>query len=161
MTTQINLAGDLTTSGSGTLTTVFNASTQVTTAADWASLAALYTEYRILSQQVEAVPYNKYNMPTTNVLSPLFSITTRDTATALASISAASQFDSVELHEPSTKWTRTLKMIDNGEATWITVGSTAASTDTLYIKLYSTGNSNSINLYSYIARYIVQFRGRQ
>lgn len=159
--TQVNLAGDLQSSASGTLTTVFNTASQVTSAPDWTSFVNLYTEWRMLSAQIEVVPYSKYNQPTTNALAPVWSVTTRETATALASISAASQYDSVELHEPSTKFVRTMKMIDAGEASWIGLGSVPASGDTMYIKLYSAGNANSINLYSYIARYMIQFRGRQ
>jgi hypothetical protein len=161
MTTQINLAGDLSSSASGTLTTVFNTASQVTSSTDWTSFANLYTEWRMLSAQIEAVPYSKYNKPTTDALAPVWSVCTRETATALASITAASQFDSVELHEPSTRWVRTMKMIDAGEGSWVQTGTVPASDDVMYIKLYSAGNANSITLYSYIARYIIQFRGRQ
>ncbi len=161
MTTQINNAGQVATSGTGTVTTVFSAYSQLSVAGDWTNLSNLYTEYRILSMEVEFIPWNTFNMPTTNILSPVYTVEARDTATALSGLNTTVAFDSCRVVQPSKRFTRTIKMASLEEAQFVPVGTSPASTAQLYVKLWSSGNSNSITLYDFITRIIVQMRGRQ
>lgn len=161
MTTQINNAGQVATSGTGTVTTVFDAYSQISVASDWTSLSNLYTEYRILSMEIEFIPWNTFNTATTNTLAPMYTIDTRDTATALASLTQAVGFDSCRVVQPSKRFTRSIKMGSIDEASFIPMGSSPAASSRLYIKMWSSGNANSINLYDFITRVIVQVRGRQ
>lgn len=161
MTTQINNVGQVASSGTGVINTVFDAYLQASTPADWTSFASLYTEFRILSMEVELIPWNKYNQPTTNVLAPLYSVTDRASGSTIGSLAAAVDYESAQAHEPSTHAKRVIKMASVEEAQWIQTGATPASTARLYVKLFSAGNSNSLTLYDFVSRMVVQFRGRQ
>ncbi len=158
---QINNSGTITTSAGGQVATVFDSYSQASTPTDWTQLAQLYTEFRILSMEVEFAPWNKYNQPTTNVLPPVFSVIDRANNTPLGSVAQAIAYTSSKIHEPSTHFIRTVKMNGSGEADWTPVGSTPPTDDRMYLKLYCTGASNSINLYDFFTKVIVQFRGRQ
>ncbi len=161
MMTQINNAGALQTSAAGLLNTVFDAYSQMSTPADFASFQNLYTEYRILSMEIEGIPWNTFNMPTTNVLTPLYTMEDRANNSPVTSQVAAIDYESCKVFMPSKRWVRTIKMHSPEEAQWVAIGSSPATASRLYIKLYSAGNSNSITLYDFVARVLVQFRGRQ
>jgi hypothetical protein len=157
----LKFIGTLTATAGGVLATVFDSVSSLSSSPDWASYQNLWQEYRILSYKVEMKPWNKYNQPSTSTLTPVSTVEARDSNTALASVSDAAGYDSVELHAPSTDITRVIKMADTGEAQFIIVVNSPAATDRLYIKLYSSGNTASINLYDYLATVLVQFRGRK
>ncbi len=158
---QINFAATLQTSGAGVLATVFNPGTQVTSSADWTNIQALWEEYRILSWEIEMVPWTPYTRPTTDVLAPVYSVIDRQTATALGSIADAVGFGSCDLHMPSSPIKRVAKMTGQDESEWVSTGTTPAANALFYLKLYSSGNSNSINLYDYKMIYLVQLKGRK
>ncbi len=158
--TEVRFGGTLSTSGSGVLAAVLDGYSQASSSTDWASLVNLYQEYRILSMHVECAPWNKYNQPTTTALAPVYTVTDRSGATPLSSQSATAAYASAEIHDPSTRIVRTIKMDGSDEASWIATSSTPANASRLYIKFYSAGNANSISLYDYLTTMIVQFRGR-
>ncbi len=160
-TTQINNQGALTTTAGGVIATVFDSYSQASTPADWTNLANLYTEYRILSMDLEFLPWNKYNQPTTSALAPMYSVVDRSNNTAIGSLAQVMAYDSVEAVEPSTYFKRVVKMNSAEEAQWIPTGSSPATASRLYVKLYSSGNVASTTLYDFVARLVVQFRGRQ
>jgi hypothetical protein len=160
-TTQVNLAGTVAASGAGVVSTVFDSYSQASSSPSWASLLATWREFRILSMKTELSPINKYNQPTTNVLFPVYSIVDRINSTALASAADAAQFNSVKIHDPSTRITLKAKMSDVGEAEWIPNTTSPNADDRMFFKLYSAGNSNGINLYDYITKVMVQFKGRE
>lgn len=161
MTTQINNAGQVATSASGTITTVFDAYAQLSVISDWTNLSNLYTEYRILSMEVEFIPWNTFNVPSTTTLAPVYTVEQRDTATALSGLNSTVAYDSCRVVQPSKRFTRVIKMASLEEAQFTPVGSSPASTARMYLKLWSSGNSNSITVYDFITRLIVQMRGRQ
>ncbi len=161
MTTQINNTGQIATSASGVVNTVFDAFLQMSTPTDWTNLSGLYTEFRILSMEVEAIPWNTYNMPTTNVLTPVYAVADRNSGSTLSTSAQAVAYDSVKSIQPSKRWKKIIKMDSIEEAQWTAVGATPPTASRLYIKLYSSGNSNSITLYDFVVRVIVQLRGRQ
>ncbi len=159
--TQINNTGTLTASAAGLLNTVFDSYSQASTPSDWTSLINLYTEFRILSMDLELIPWNTYNTPTTSNLTPLYSVVDRSNNTPLASAAGTVQYDSVRAVAPSKPHRRVVKMHSSEEAQWVAVGSSPATASRMYIKLYSAGNATSINMYDFVTRIIVQFRGRQ
>ncbi len=161
VTVQLGYAGTLTTSVAGGLATVISASSQATSSVDWSSYANLYSEYRILSMDFHAEPWNKYNQPTSTVLAPVISVVDRQNSTALASVSAAAAVGSAQIHPPSSSIRRKARMVDFGEASFVDISSTPASNDIFYIKLFSSGNTASTNVYDYLTILMVQFRGRK
>jgi hypothetical protein len=161
MTTQLNNSGQLTSSGAGVIATVFGAYLQMSTSADFANFQSLYSEYRILSMEVEFIPWNSFNTPTTTTQAPLYTVTDRQTATALASVAQAINYDSLLAVVPQKRFKRSIKMDSTDEANWIAIGSSPATGSNFYVKLYSSGNANSTIFYDFIARVLVQFRGRQ
>ncbi len=160
-TSQINNTGSIVSSAGGQITTVFDDYSQTSTPTDWTSFQNLYTEYRILSMELEMIPWNKYNMPTTTVCPPVYSVLDRANNTPLGSIAQAVAYDSVEIHEPSTRFKRVVKMNSVEESQWIAIGSSPATAARFYIKLYCTGASNSTTYYDFVTRMVIQFRGRQ
>ncbi len=159
--TQLNNQGSIVTSASGVIATVFDAYAQLSTPSDWTNLAGLYTEFRILSMEVEFVPWNTYNTPTTTALAPIYSVEDRTSNLALSSIAGAMQYDSMKVTMPSKRFVRTIKMNSTDEAVWTPVGSSPATASRMYIKLYSSGNGNNVTVYDFVTRIIVQLRGRQ
>lgn len=160
-TYQINFAATLSSSGTGTLTTVFNPGTQVTSSPDWTNITALWEEYRILSWDCTMQPWNKNYGPTTNVLPPLYSVIDRNTATALTSLADAIGYNSVQIHCSSDMVHRSAKMTGQDESVWISTGSSPATTGQAYLKLWGSAYSNSINLFDYHMVYLVQVKGRK
>lgn len=161
MTTQINNTGQVASSASGVVSTVFDSYLQLSTPSDWTNLSGLYTEFRILSMEVEFIPWNTYNMPTTTVLAPMYAVCDRSSGSSLTTAAQAVAYDSVKTIMPSKKWKKTIKMDSLEEAQWTQVGASPPTTSRMFIKLYSSGNSNSITLYDFVARVVVQLRGRQ
>lgn len=159
---QLNLIGSVASNGSGVFATVFDAYSQANSSPDWSAYAGLYAEFRILSIDIELVPWNRYLWPTTTNLAPVYSVVDRVQSTALASLNdAASHTASVKIHEGGKKFRRSAKMSGTGEADWTSTSSTPNSDDRFYIKLYSTGNTASLTLYDYLTRCVVQFRERK
>ena len=111
--------------------------------------------------ELEMIPWNKYNQPTTSALPPIYSVVDRNNNTPLGSLAQAVAYDSVKSHEPSSRVRRVVKMNSNEEAQWIGVGTSPATASRMYIKLYTTGAVANTTLYDFIVRIVVQFRGRQ
>ena len=160
-TFQINFAATLASSGTGTLTTVITPSTQVTSSPDWTNIQNLWEEYRILSWEFEVVPWTPFTRPTTDVLAPVYSVIDRQTATALSALADAVGYGSCKMHKPSTPFKRTSRMTGADESEWVSTSTTPAAGAQAYLKLWSSGNSNSINLYDYKMIYLVQVKGRK
>lgn len=158
--TQINIINAVASTAGGVINTVFTPASQIQSSSDWASLAALWNEFRILSVRVQLIPWNKYNLPSTTIAAPVYSVIDRSTTTALASLSSVANYNSAEQHEPSTKIVRVAKMEDVEEAIWTSTSTAPANDTQFHVKLYSAGNSNSTIYYDYFNSYMVQFRGR-
>lgn len=162
ITTQLNNQGTISTSAGGLINTVFDSMSQLAACQDYASFQNTYTEYRILSMDIEFVPWNKYNQglgPGVN-LAPVYVVEERDTATAIPNIATAIAYLTVQIIEPSKRFRKVIKMNDIGEAQFLPSGTSVATTDRMYVKLYSIGNGVSIPVYDFIVRIMVQWRGR-
>jgi hypothetical protein len=157
---QFGYGTTLQTSGAGLLATVLDAYSIASNSPDWAGLLGGWAEYRILSMRVDLCPFRRYNMATTDTVTPVISVVDRNTNTALASFSAASSIASAEIHPPSTRIVRTVRMSAETEAEWVLTTGSPNTNARLYVKLYSSGNAASLNLYDYLAVVLVQVRGR-
>ncbi len=160
-TEEINNAGTITSAVGGLVNTVFDWYAQASTPSAWTNLAALYSEFRILSMELELVPWNTYNTSTATVLTPLYTIVDRTGNSAVGSTIAAVSDTSCQIHLPSKRVRRIIKMNSIGEAQFTATSSPPATADRGYIKLYATGGTASINLYDFVTRIMVQFRGRR
>ncbi len=157
----VRLSATLQSSGTGTLTTVFSPASQVTSSPDWTNISALWDEYRILGCKIRFAPWNLNFGPTTNVLPPIYSVVDRQTATALSSMTDVVGYDSAEVHCLNEKFEVSWKMDGPDEASWVSTGTTPAAGSQVYIKLYGSAITNSINLLDYLAEYTVQVKGRK
>jgi hypothetical protein len=158
---QLNYIGTMSANGSGVLAPVLDSYSQASSSPSWASFAALYGEFRILSIDTIMVPWNKYNVPTTTTLAPVYIVEDRVNSTALSSLSDAAKYQNVEIYPPSSNIRKKMRMEGTGEASWTASGSTPASADRLYIKVYSAGNTSSVTLYDYCSAVMVQWRNRK
>ncbi len=158
---QMGYGGTISSSAGGVVNTVIDAYSQLTSSADWASIQNVWNQFRILSMDVEFHPWNTFNMPTTNVLAPVWSVVDRGDSTALSSTNVASSYGSAKLTNPSATFERKVKMASIEEADFLPVSSSPATASRFYIKLYSSGNSNSITLYDYHTILLIEVRGRK
>jgi hypothetical protein len=158
---QLNLIGTIATTAGGVIATVFDCYSQASSSPEWATFISLFSEFRILSMDLEVVPWNKYNVPTTSALAPIYSVEDRQNATALASLNDVMGYISVEAHEPSTAFRRVVRMQGSGEADFTSSASSPNSDDRFFLKLYSAGNAASLTTHDYLNRIMVQFRNRK
>lgn len=132
----------------------------------WASLAAVYDEFRCLMFEIRYVPQNRYNWAlTTTSFWPLVGVVIdRDNATFLNAYTGTSLsvdgFDSAQLKMLSDPWTFSARAADYdaGQITWANTANPVAN---YWIKTYGTGcvpatqPPGSLHI-----MYRVQFRGR-
>jgi len=151
----------ITTSGAGLYNTVI--SNNPGASPSWASLAAIYDEYRVLGMEAHFTPNNRYNFPTTVGLDPFATVLDRSDATALASYTgttpAADEYVSHMMFTSSDPWTRVIKMSDYAEADFIPTSAPAA---TFWIKPYflaATAASTNLGFMTVLWR--IQFKGGQ
>jgi hypothetical protein len=161
MVTQLNYIGTASASGAGLLNFVLDSYAQASSAADWANLSSQFQEYRILSMKTQCEPWNKYNVPTTTTLAPVYTTTSRQVSTALTSLADVSSNASAQIHSPSARITRSIRMVDVDEGSYTAVSASPANADRMFIKFYSAGNSNSIVMYDYLTTIMIEFRGRR
>jgi len=158
---QLNLIGSVSSSGAGNVASVFDCYSQASSSPDWASYIGLYSEYRILSMDITFSPWNKWNTTAALALAPIFSAEDRQNSTAIASQAEAAQFQTVQIHDPGTRFNRVVRMMGTGEADFTSSATSPNTDDRFFLKLFSSGNSNSIALYDYLSCIMVQFRNRK
>jgi hypothetical protein len=159
---QLGYGGTISTNVSGVANQVLSNYAQASSSADWTSAVVnCWQEYRILSMQTKFEPWNTYNQPTTTALAPVYSVIDRSSSAAIASVSEASSYGSAKQVAPSKTFSREVKMASIEEADFLPVSSSPAAGAQFHIKLYSTGNTASTNLYDYYTIVLVQVRGRK
>lgn len=154
----VHNSGQLTSSAGGVLNTVFTNSNQAGASADWTGLSALFKEYRILAMQIDYIPWNQYSKASTTVVTPLYVVSDRETATALTSVADAVGSASCRIYSLDNKWSRSIRMDGVEESQWTVSGSAVASTACTYLKCYASGLSNSTIYGDFISSCVVQFR---
>jgi len=145
----------LSSSGSGTLTTVY--ANDPSGAANWSTLAAAFDEYRVLAMRLnfEAFSFHGGNLIT--VRAPIASVIDYDTSAGLTGYTLANQYSSIIERPGGSTWNRTAYMSGVENAGFL---STMSPAPTFWIKLYSANNSTSLNLANARIEWIVQFRGK-
>jgi len=144
-------------SAGGIVNNVFGDDPSAASWSDWAGLVAVWDEYRVLAMQLMFVPINKYNRASTDTIQPIIVIIDRDDATAVGSEALAMNFESHSVHCGSETWTKSVKMAGVEDAVFLTTATTVPS---MWIKLYSAGNSASVVLGKIYTTALVQFCGR-
>jgi len=157
---QLVVINSVASSGAGVINTVFDNVNQAQAATDWSNFAGLYSEFRVLSMDLELIPWNRYNLPTTTVAAPLYAVEDRVSATAIGSLATVAGYDQFRAFLPSSYARMTMRMSGTAEAAFVTVLSVPASQDKFYVKLFSSGNTASTTYYDYVDRLMVQFRNR-
>ncbi len=150
--------GQLTSSAAGVLATVFDSYAQATTAADWVTVSPAFKEYRILAMKVKFLPWNRYSKATTTVTTPVYVVTDRTDSSPIASLSAAASSATCMQKSLEDVWTKAVRMDSIEESTFVPVGTAQASASRMYIKLYSSGLSNSTTYGDFLTHVVVQFR---
>jgi len=141
--------------GSGIMDLVY-ASGDVTSITDWASLALVWHEYRVLGMKLTFAPTE--TKTTTTAYPPHVSVVDRDNATLLGGYAAASTHDSVKLHQTWAKgYGVSCKMNGPEESVWTPVGTTFSS---MWIKTYSQGYSASQVIGLALLTFCLEFRNR-
>lgn len=158
---QLTAINSVVSNGSGVINTVFDSANQAQAASDWSQFAALYSEFRVLSMDLELLPWNRYNLPTTTVAAPLYVVEDRVSNTAINSLATVAGYDQFKAFLPSTHVRMVMRMSGTGEAAWSDVTTTPSAADRMFIKLCSLGNTASTTYYDYVDRVMVQFRNRK
>jgi hypothetical protein len=158
---ELILIGAIASSGAGVIATVFDCYSQASSCAEWSTYLGLYSEFRILSMDIELLPWNRYNLPTTTAAAPLYAVEDRQNSTALASLADCQGYVTLSAHPPSTPVRRVVRMMGSGEADFTSSASSPNADDRFFLKLYSAGNTATTTLYDYVNRMMVQFRNRK
>lgn len=155
---QVASVTDVVSSGAGIINTVFTTDPSATP--DWSSYAAIFDEYRVLALMVEYQPINRYapvaspggitqQVPWFIVidLDDVAPITTRPQVTAYGG--------SVEIHNTTDPWKRSVRMSGGPDDNWVT---TATPTSTYAVKTFAQSASASVTYGTCLVRALVQFR---
>jgi hypothetical protein len=153
----LGFSGSITSSAGSVINTVIDPVAQATSSGNWTNLTGLFQEYRLLGIEVKFLPINPLAVATTQV--PIFSVIDRQNNTALSTALAATSYASCKEHVLYKTFKRSARMADVGEAQWIDVTLTPASTNRFYIKLLGLSLAASTNYFQYITTLLVQFRG--
>lgn len=151
----IGLTNSIASSGGGVINTVFDSYSQLAASTNWATVQALFSEYRILAFEITLAPVNPFQTGTTYF--PIISVTSHDNGDTLTSLNVAASYSSSKQHKPGTMIKRAIRMSDTHEAEWTPV-STGTSGRT-YIKLYGSGLAASTTYYQYLNYVLIQCRG--
>lgn len=130
-----------------------NGSGLALSAGDWASLAAVWHEYRVLGFEFNYQPLATY----TSSYPPLIVVMDRNNSATLGSYATAANHESAVLLPSRYPWKKLIKMSGIEESVWTPVATTLS---TMYIKLYGDSFATSQNLGRYLMTFLVQFRGR-
>jgi len=145
--------GLATTTGGGALVNVFT--NNPSGFSNWSNIASVFDEYRVLGFQLSFEPYN-FNGSIV-VTAPIAVVNDYDSASALTGYTLAGQFSSYEEYPGGRKWTKSVLMSGAENASFLSTSATAA---TFYMKVYSVGNTASIDIGRFSIKSIIQFRGK-
>lgn len=152
----------ISTGAGGAVQTVLDSQAQMVASSDWTTYSGLYSEFRLLSMDVTFIPTHYVNTTGGIVRKAVFSVEDRQNTSALGSdADALSYSTSVVAHPPATTFRKVMKMSGPGESSWISTASSPATTDRLYIKLWSNAGTASLLIYDYFTVMMVQFRNRK
>lgn len=142
-----------TTDGSGNLATVIG-STPGTTA-NWAAIASVFDEYRILALDVEFEPLVVVGSAVN--FASIATVIDYDTSTALSSYTIAMQYSSCQEFGGNRRFQRLAVMSGAENSTFLT---TASPVSSFWIKVWSSGGTINTTIGRYKVAYLIQFRGK-
>jgi len=155
ITTVCHYGPTVLTAGSGAIG--FVVSDDPSGAVDWASLATIWDEYRVLGFTFNFHPYNRYNQNSANTTGPLFTVIDRDDGTVLTTEAQCLEFESLIVYNIDSPFKREIySMTAIEDASFITTATPVART---WFKLVGTGLT-SISYGKYWITHMIQFRGR-
>jgi hypothetical protein len=148
--------GTVTTDATGTFALTFgNAPASY---AGWTNLANEFDEFRVLGMRTRFLPIKVNGGSLSTTFAPFVTAIDYDTATALSSYAAAAAYSSCREHTANTAWQRNVVMSGSENSGYINTAS--GTTNTFYVKSYSTGNSFSTAIGHYLNDILVQLRAR-
>jgi len=157
VTKLMSLSFVISSNGSGVINNTFGLQNP-SSFSNWADMAGVYDEYRVLSATIKYVPSNGYNkvVATQTCLTPLFVVLDRDSVTTLATTTAALAYDSVEMFDLERPFTYSkYKMNGAREATFIT---TAAPANLGAYCFWANNLTASLQYGTVLMQMLVQFR---
>jgi hypothetical protein len=127
-------------------------------AADWASWANVYDEYRTLGFSIHYIPTNQYGKSAnTPICRMMMTVVDNDSGGALGSFASAAAYESCKPVSLEHPWQLEQKMSGPLQATFVTTAAPAASG---WIKFYTDSLTASTEYGIMFFRWLVQFRGR-
>ncbi len=146
----------VTSSGTGTIADYINDYPQA--AADWASLAAVFAESRVLAMEVRFVPNVTGATQGSLAYAPFFVVLDLTSSlTTLTSYTNASNYALSQEHSLNMPWRMFHRMAGVEESTFVPTSS--AATDYSF-KTFATGLTASTTYGRYFIHWKCQFRGR-
>jgi len=145
----------VTTDSSGNLATVIG--NLPSNSGNWANLALVFDEYRVLALKVDYKPSYFAASSSTVILAPIASVIDLDNNSALGSYLAASAYSSQKESPGMKSFSRLALMSAVENSNFI---STASPSTSFWIKYWSNGNPASTNIGRFVISYYVQFRGK-
>ncbi len=127
-------------------------------AANWASLAAVFDEFRVLAVRAVWTPSNGYNkvVATQTCINPYYIVLDRDSTGTLSGVTAAMFYDSVEQFDLERPFVyEKFKMNGAKESAFQT---TASPTNFGAYKTISSGLTPSLQYGTFLLQTLVQFR---
>jgi len=158
----LRLESTITSTAGGVIAPVYSSSDPRTLATDFSALAAIYSEYRVVSIHLLFIPV--VTGAVNNVL--IFGLPA-STATQTGSLSAATAYTDLVGADSLRKWSLN-RMFSHGaramgsdEMGFTPVGSDPATASTYSIKTYASGYAATTNYGTTLVTYCVQFQNRQ
>ncbi len=142
-----------TTSGGGAIDLVFGDSPAVLS--DWASLASMWHEYRVLGIKLTYVPIKQVASWAYGVAHVTVD---RKSSAALGGITAATQHESCRVETMYSKWFREVKSESVEELDFY---STSSPTAMKYIKVYSSDNATIQTVGRFYLTFLLELRGKK
>lgn len=124
---------------------------------NWTSFAACFDEYRTLAMRVTVKPYRFAGGASSTVLAPIVGVVDMDTSAVLTGYTLASQYSSYKEVPGGDLFSITALMSGAENSVYQSTGSVTAL---WYVKIYTAGNTVSLNFANLTIERIVQFRGK-
>lgn len=151
----VSFTGSIASNGAGAIVDVIG--NDPSASGDFASYQNIYDEFRVLGEQLEYFPNDRYSKATTKC-TPLIVVKDRNDTAALASYSSAIQYASAEKRSIEDPWIEQMRMVGIEDAGFISTASPAANR---WFKFYGDGLTVSTTYGRYFFYMRVQFRGRK
>jgi len=138
---------------------------------DWASIAALWDEFRVLGVRIRLIPRQQFSITVINTL--LGVVYDNDDAVALTSGNGAAEYDTAHFTGTVFSQVTTQENKDNVQAyswsrpssgqntaiTWVDIGAPGNSLGS--VKTFATGTTASTTYFDFVFEWFTELRGRR